>query len=105
PDFLLNADGTLDPRSSRQPRVSLYGGTATLGLVGQHSISRLGVSIAYGSGDDAVPNDPTGIIDPTGYKVANVTQLYFYFFLASTFRYSTAPTCSMIPALFNPRPR
>ena len=87
PEFRLNADGTLAAGSSRQPRVSLYGGSATLGLIGQHSISRLGVSVAYGTGDDAVANDPTGIIDPTGFRPAEVKQLFVYFFLASTFRY------------------
>lgn len=87
PDFRLNPDGTLAAGSSRQPRVSLYGGTATLGLIGQHSISRLGLSVAYGSGEDAVPNDPTGIIDATGFRVGQVRQLFLYFFLASTFRY------------------
>ena len=87
PEFRLAPDGTLLPGSSRQPRVSLYGGTATLGLIGQHSISRLGMSVAYGTGDDAVPNDPTGIIDPTGFRPAEVKQLFLYFFLASTFRY------------------
>ena len=45
------------------------------------------MSIAYGSGEDAVPNDPTGIIDPTGFKPAPVNQFFAYFFLASTFRY------------------
>ncbi len=87
PDFQLNPDGSLAPGSSRQSRVSLYGGTATLGLIGQHSISRLGVSLAYGSGQDAVANDPTGIVDPQGFRPALVRQLFFYFFLASTFRY------------------
>lgn len=87
PDFDLAPDGTLRAGSSRLPQVSLYGGTATLGLIGQHSISRLGMSVAYGTGNDAVPNDPTGIIDPTGYRVAEVKQLFLYFFLASTFRY------------------
>ena len=87
PEFRLNPDGTLAAGSSRQPRVSLYGGSATLGLIGQHSISRLGISAAYGRGDDAVPNDPTGIIDPKGFRPAEVKQLFVYFFLASTFRY------------------
>ena len=87
PEFQLNPDGTLAAGSSRQPRVSLYGGSATLGLIGQHSISRLGISVAYGQGGDAVANDPTGIIDPTGFRPADVKQLFVYFFLASTFRY------------------
>jgi thiamine-phosphate pyrophosphorylase len=87
PEFDLKPDGTLALDSSRQPRVSLYGGTVTLGLIGLHSIARLGISVAYGSGDDAVPNDPTGINDPDGFKPAPVNQLFLYFFLASTFRY------------------
>ena len=67
--------------------MSLYGATGTLGLIGQHSISRIGMSVAYGTGEDAIPNDPTGIVDPAGYKAAEVKQLFIYFFLASTFRY------------------
>jgi hypothetical protein len=87
PELRVESDGTLARGSSRQPRVSVYGGTFTLGLIGPHAISRLGMSIAYGSGDDAVPNDPTGILDPQGFKPAQVNQLFLYIFLASTFRY------------------
>ena len=87
PRLQLNPDGTIVAGSSRQPNVSLYGGTATLGLIGQHAISRLGISVAYGTGNDAVPNDPTGIIDPGGFRSAEVKQLFLYIFLASTFRY------------------
>ena len=87
PGFRLDSDGTLAAGSSRQPRVSLYGGSATLGLIGQHSISRLGVSVAYGTGDDAVANDPTGVFNARSFRPAEVKQLFVYFFLASTFRY------------------
>ena len=87
PEFQVKDSGDLVAGTSRQSRVSLYGGTATLGLIGNHSISRVGVSMAYGSGDDAVPKDPTGIIDPEGYRRVGVRQLFLYFFLASTFRY------------------
>ena len=87
PGFRLDSDGTLAAGSSRQPRVSLYGGSATLGLIGQHSISRLGVSVAYGTGDDAVANDPTGVVNARSFRPAEVKQLFVYFFLASTFRY------------------
>jgi thiamine-phosphate diphosphorylase len=87
PAFALQSNGLLAPRSSRQPRVALYGGTATAGLIGLHSITRLGMSIAYGTGEDAVPNDPTGAVDRTGFRPAPVSQLFLYFFLASTFRY------------------
>ena len=87
PDLDVRPDGALTATSSHLPRVSLYGGTATLGLIGAHAISRLGFSVAYGTGDDAVPNDPTGTRDPNGYRVASLHQLFLYFFLASTFRY------------------
>ena len=81
------SDGTIKPGTSRLANVSLYGGTATLGLIGRHAISRLGVSVAYGSGEDAVPNDPSGVFDAQGYTRASVRQLFLYCFLASTFRY------------------
>jgi len=87
PEFQLNPDGTLGPESSRQSRVSLYGATATLGFLGQYSISRVGVSASYGTGQAAVPNDPTGIVDPTGFHAVGVKELFLYVFLASTFRY------------------
>ncbi len=87
PEFQLNPDGTLAAGSSREPHVNLYGATATLGLVGEHSLSSLGVSASYGSGETAVPLDPTGIVDPTGYRPASVKQLFLYVFLASSFRY------------------
>jgi hypothetical protein len=67
--------------------VSLYGATATLGFIGEHSISRVGISASYGTGQDAVPADPTGIVDPNTYHPVEVKQLFLYFFLASTFRY------------------
>jgi thiamine-phosphate pyrophosphorylase len=87
PSYKLNPDGSLAADSSLLPRVSLYGATTTLGLIGQHSISRIGVTASYGTGQDAVPNDPTGIVDPTGYRPAEVKQFFLYVFLASTFRY------------------
>ena len=87
PDLVVAADGQLAPQSSRLPRASLYGGTATLGLIGNHAISRVGLSVAYGGGDEAVPNDPTGILDPQGFRPAPVRQLFLFVFLASTFRY------------------
>ena len=41
----------------------------------------------YGTGQAAVPNDPTGIVDPTGFRAVGVKELFLYVFLASTFRY------------------
>lgn len=87
PGYSLNPDGSLASGSSREPHVSLYGATLALGLLGEHSLSHLGVSASYGTGETAVPNDPTGIVDPTGYHAASVQQLFLYVFLASTFRY------------------
>jgi hypothetical protein len=87
PSYKLNADGSLAADSSQLPRVSLYGATTTLGLIGQHAISRIGLIASYGTGQDAIPNDPTGIVDPSGYRPAEVKQFFLYVFLASTFRY------------------
>ncbi|MBS2022430.1 MAG: hypothetical protein JST92_08470, partial [Deltaproteobacteria bacterium] len=83
----VRSDGSLDPASSHLEKVSLIGGTATLGLLGDHSISRLGVSFSYGTGKDAIADDPTGIDNASGYTQASVKQLFLYVFLASTFRY------------------
>lgn len=87
PALATRSDGSLEAGSSHLPNVSLVGGTATLGMLGNHSITRLGLSVSYGSGEDAVPADPTGVFDPTGYTRAAVRQLFLYVFLASTFRY------------------
>jgi long-chain fatty acid transport protein len=84
----LDADaaGTLREGSSRLPNLNLYGGTVTLGSIGNHSIGRFGVSMAYGGGEDAIPEDQLGL-QSTRYQRATVHQLFLYFFLASTFRY------------------
>ena len=81
-----DATGALKPGSSRLPNLNLYGGTATLGMIGVHSISRAGVSVAYGGGEDALPADQLDI-SSTSYQRTQVHQLFLYFFLASTFRY------------------
>ncbi len=87
PDLQANRDGSLASSSSHLEHVSLYGGTASLGFIGQHSITRLGLSMSYGRGEEAVPNDPTGVSDPNGYTLSAVSQLMLYVFLAGTFRY------------------
>jgi long-chain fatty acid transport protein len=79
------ATGVLLPASSRLPNVNLYGGTFTLGVIGLHSISRLGMSLSYGAGEDAVLDQSNGL--STQYDRVSVHQLFLYFFLASTFRY------------------
>ena len=58
----------------------------TLGLIGTHSITRIGVSVSTGRGEEAVPNDPTGA-SQSNYTESSFTQLFFYVFLAGTFRY------------------
>jgi long-chain fatty acid transport protein len=87
PDLRVDANGAIASGTSRQSRVPLYGGTATLGLLGNHAISRIGLALAYGTGDEAVANDPTGILDPAGFRLAPVRQFFVFLFLASTFRY------------------
>jgi len=84
----LDADpsGVLRAGSSRLSNLNLYGGTLTLGVIGNHSISRLGMSIAYGGGEEAVA-DESGGVGSLQYQRARVHQLFLYFFLASTFRY------------------
>ena len=81
-----DATGLLRPTSSRLQNIDLYGATATFGVIGQHSISRLGMSFSYGTGEDAVLDESAGI-DSNVYRRATVHQLFLYFFLASTFRY------------------
>ena len=82
----MNPDGTLRPGSSRLPNLNLYGGTLTLGMIGHHSITRLGMSLAYGGGEDAIIDDSAGPSSNT-YQRVLIHQLFLYVFLASTFRY------------------
>ena len=81
-----DASGILRPGSSRLPNLNMYGGTLTLGVIGQHSISRLGASVSYGGGEDAVA-DEAASAESTRYTRVRVHQLFLYLFLASTFRY------------------
>ncbi len=81
-----DASGLITPGTSHLTNVDLYGGTATFGVLGQHSISRLGMSISYGTGEDAALVDGASLTS-AAYQRVSVRQLFLYFFLASTFRY------------------
>ncbi len=71
--------------SSRLPHVNLFGVTASGGLLGPNSLTRFGLSVSYGRGEDAVPGPIEG--SRRADRRVEVNQLFGYFFLSSTFRY------------------
>jgi hypothetical protein len=87
PGLQYNANNTLVANTSHLDNVSLYGGTVSVSFLGEHSVSRFGMTLSYGKGEEAVPVDPTGISDPNGFTRSEVSQLFLYFFLAGSFRY------------------
>jgi len=64
------------------PHVNLFGATASLGLLGEYSLTRLGLSFATGSGQDARYDAAT-----SRWVADAVSQTFAFVFVASTFRY------------------
>ena len=87
PALQSNPDGSIVAGTSHLDHVSLYGGTASVALLGQYSSTRIGLSVSYGTGDEAVPNDPTGISNPNAFTESPVNQLMLYVFVGGSFAY------------------
>ena len=87
-NFASTPNISRDADKPAPPHVNMYGGTLALGFASQHTLTRVGIMYAYGSGHDvhAVNQDqlPT---DTQGFVRVPITQTYIYFFLSSTFRY------------------
>ncbi|MBI4821818.1 MAG: hypothetical protein HY791_36500 [Deltaproteobacteria bacterium] len=79
--------GKLD--EAHLPNVDGFGGTAVLGFFSEHTLLRLGLVSMYGAGEDVIPRSEE--LRPIGsggtYRKIQVSQLFLYFFLSSTFRY------------------
>ncbi|MBI3179755.1 MAG: hypothetical protein HYZ27_08840, partial [Deltaproteobacteria bacterium] len=79
--------GRLD--SAHLPDVDGFGGTAVLGFFSEHTLLRFGIVSMYGAGEDVIPRSEE--LRPIGsggtYRKIEVSQLFLYFFLSSTFRY------------------
>jgi len=69
--------------------VHMVGGTLAFGIKSEHTLTRLGVAFARGSGNDVIAsNDPDQLaLDTQQFVRVDLTQTFLYFFLASTFMY------------------
>jgi long-chain fatty acid transport protein len=78
-----------DPTRPAPARVHMLGGTLAVGIFSEHTITRIGMTYAQGSGSDVIPvNNPDQLaLDAQQFIKVDLTQSYAYFFLASTFRY------------------
>lgn len=78
-----------DPTRPAAARVHMVGGTVAVGIFSEHTITRIGMTYARGSGSDVIPvNSPDQLaLDAQQFVKVDLTQSYAYFFLASTFRY------------------
>jgi hypothetical protein len=78
-----------DPTRPAPARVHMVGGTVAVGIFSEHTITRIGMTYARGSGSDVIPvNSPDQLaLDAQQFVKVDLTQSYAYFFLASTFRY------------------
>ena len=62
------------------PHVNEYGLSGVLGYFTEHTLSRFGGMLTYGSGADVIPQEGQ-------YRVIRMQSIYLYVFLSSTFRY------------------
>jgi len=70
-------------------RVHMFGGTFAAGYSSEHTLTRIGMLYARGSGHDVQAVDPAGQLASQEQTFTRVplTQSYVYFFMSSTFRY------------------
>jgi len=82
----IRNDAALRPSPAR---VHMVGGTLAFGIKSEHTLTRLGVAFARGSGNDVIAsNDPDQLaLDTQQFTRVGLTQTFIYFFLASTFMY------------------
>jgi long-chain fatty acid transport protein len=74
---------------ARLPFVNAFGGSFVLGFFSEHTLTRAGVTLSYGNGSDVAPRF-AGIGSfgrETEYVKIDVSQLFLFFFISSTFRY------------------
>jgi hypothetical protein len=95
PDYQVDADGNLTADSTRVSNVDHFGATFSLGYFGAHSLSRLGVSGVFGTGERARATNPgSRFIETADLQVRPVETQEFmiYLFWSSTFRYGEGRT-------------
>ena len=76
-------------QEARLPYVNALGGSFVLGFFSEHTLTRAGLTMSYGSGSDAVPRfEGIGAFGKdTEFVKIDVSQLFLFFFISSTFRY------------------
>lgn len=74
---------------ARLPFVNAFGGSFVLGFFSEHTLTRVGATLSYGNGSDVAPRFAgIGAFGrETEYVKIDVSQLFLFFFLSSTFRY------------------
>ena len=76
--------------ADRLPHIDTYGGSLVLGFFGgTHTLTRVGLTMSYGEGNDVVPRFAgLGTVGgETEFVKADVSQLFAFLFVSSTFRY------------------
>jgi hypothetical protein len=76
--------------NDRLPNIDTFGGALVFGFFfGQFTLTRIGFTLSYGEGDDVVPRFAgLGTVGGrTEFVKADVSQLFAFFYVSSTFRY------------------
>lgn len=76
-------------RTSQLPHVNAYGGSFVLSFFSKHTLTRVGLTMSYGSGEDVVPRYAgLGALGrSTEWVRIELNQLFLFFSLSSMFRY------------------
>lgn len=71
------------------PRIHAFGGSLVAGFFGEHTLTRMGVTMSYGSGTDVVSQSEglTALGAVQDFVKVNFSQLFIFVFVGSTFRY------------------
>ena len=71
------------------PDIDAFGGSLVLGFFGEYTLTRAGFTMSYGEGTDVVPRSEglAALGQTTDYLKVDLSQLFIYFFISSTFRY------------------
>ena len=82
----LPGSDQLAPGSSRLTNVNLYGVTVAGGFIGPNSLTRFGLTVSYGQGEDVVASQLVPDRNLV-YERVLVGEVFGYAFISSTFRY------------------
>jgi long-chain fatty acid transport protein len=75
--------GTASTNASNTLHENRYGGSASLGLITDHTATDLGLNVRAGHGKDLQPRN----LDLADYAVTGVSELGIYLFIASSYRF------------------